>query len=170
MNIVWHHHHIVPRHMGGTDDPSNILKCNVAMHAFLHKCLWEEHGLIEDKLAWHGLAGLIDKQQIVDTLNRLPKSDEHKKKLSLARLGKEPWNKGKTGISEETRLKLRLAKLNKPGNRKGCVCSEEQKRRMSAAKKGCVGHNKGRKFSEETKEKMRIAALKRYAKIRGSSS
>ena len=52
-----HKHHIIPRHAGGTDDPSNLIKVNVAMHAFLHKQLWEDNGFIEDKLAWLGLSG-----------------------------------------------------------------------------------------------------------------
>ncbi len=59
MSIVWHRHHIVPRHMGGGDEPSNLVKVNVAMHAFLHKCLWEEHGFIEDFIAWKCLSGQI---------------------------------------------------------------------------------------------------------------
>ena len=35
--IKWHKHHLIPRHAGGSDDPSNLLKCNVAMPAFLHQ-------------------------------------------------------------------------------------------------------------------------------------
>jgi NUMOD3 motif len=41
--------------------------------------------------------------------------DSNRKSLK----GVIPWNKGKKGISEETRQKLRLAKLGKPGNRRG---------------------------------------------------
>ena len=49
--ITWHKHHIIPKHAGGTDDPSNLLKCNVAMHAFMHEQRYREVGDLEDKLA-----------------------------------------------------------------------------------------------------------------------
>ena len=42
-----------------------------------------------------------------------PKSLEHRANLSLARMGKAPWNKGKT-FSAETRIKMSNAKLGKP--------------------------------------------------------
>ena len=50
-NITWHRHHIVPKHAGGTDDPSNLLKCNVAMHAFMHEQRYRELGDKYDKYA-----------------------------------------------------------------------------------------------------------------------
>ena len=49
--ITWHKHHIVPRHAGGSDDPSNLLKCNPAMHAFMHEQRYRETGDLNDKLA-----------------------------------------------------------------------------------------------------------------------
>lgn len=83
---IYHVHHIIPRHMDGTDDPSNLIKLTVEEHALAHKKLWEEHGRWEDKLAWQGLAGLIDREELI------------KQKLSYA--GKKgntlhPGNKGK---------------------------------------------------------------------------
>ena len=33
--------------------------------------------------------------------------------------GTSPWNKGVIGISDDTREKMRVAKLGKPGNRLG---------------------------------------------------
>ena len=52
-----HIHHIIPRHMGGTDDPSNLVELTVAEHAQAHKELYEQHGKHEDKLAWLMLSG-----------------------------------------------------------------------------------------------------------------
>jgi hypothetical protein len=57
--IVYHNHRIVPGHLGGTYERSNVLRCNIAMHAFLHKCLWEQHGRIEDFRAWTMLTSHI---------------------------------------------------------------------------------------------------------------
>lgn len=82
--ILWHRHHLVPKHMGGTDHADNVVRVNTAMHAFLHKCLWEEYGCIEDKLAWLGLSGKIGKDEILQELSKQPKSEETKKKMKVS--------------------------------------------------------------------------------------
>lgn len=56
---IYHNHHIVPRHMGGTDDPENLIKLTVSDHALAHKSLYELHGKIEDFIAWKALSGQI---------------------------------------------------------------------------------------------------------------
>lgn len=56
---IYHTHHIIPRHMGGTDDPSNLIKITVEEHAQSHKKLYEDHGKIEDFIAWKALSGQI---------------------------------------------------------------------------------------------------------------
>lgn len=67
---IYHKHHIIPRHMGGTDDPSNIIKLTVAEHAEAHKRLYEKYGKVEDKWAWKGLEGLIEKKDISSEIGR----------------------------------------------------------------------------------------------------
>src|SRR5882672_3641697 len=69
--IIWHRHHIKPKHMGGTDEPSNILKCNVAMHAFLHKLLYDKYGYEEDRIAWLGLTGQASKIEMIHLIHKL---------------------------------------------------------------------------------------------------
>ena len=91
MTIYYHNHHIIPRHMNGTDDPSNLIKVNVAMHAFLHKLLWEEHSNQYDYIAWKCLSGQITNEEA----NRLANVHYH--------IGRDPWNKGKKGIQQSTR-------------------------------------------------------------------
>lgn len=56
---IYHTHHIIPKHMGGTDDPENLVKVTVKKHAQLHKQLWEDLGNWQDKVAWLALEGLI---------------------------------------------------------------------------------------------------------------
>ena len=67
---IYHNHHIIPRHMGGTDDPSNLVRLTVEEHALAHKKLYEEHGRHEDWLAWKGLEGFIGKEEIHAELSR----------------------------------------------------------------------------------------------------
>ncbi len=56
--ITWHYHHLVPLHEGGSNAKSNLLKCNIAMHAFLHLLRYQETKKWQDKLAYEGLLGL----------------------------------------------------------------------------------------------------------------
>ena len=55
--MEWHRHHIVPKHAGGTDDPTNILKCNRPMHIMLHWIRWLEEGSHHDYNASRLLMG-----------------------------------------------------------------------------------------------------------------
>ena len=54
-----HKHHIIPKHMGGNDEPENLVELSIEEHAEAHKKLYEEHGLWQDLIAWKGLAGLL---------------------------------------------------------------------------------------------------------------
>jgi len=73
---IYHRHHIIPRYMGGTDDPSNLVKLTVKEHAAAHKKLWEEYGDIRDKLAWQGLLGIVSKEEIVSKLTNNAKGSK----------------------------------------------------------------------------------------------
>ena len=95
---VTHMHHIVPNHMGGTDDASNIVELSIAEHAEAHRKLHEEHGKNEDYIAWKALSGQIGKEEILYERARLGgyNSDgmlgkkhtiETKNKMSDARMG-----------------------------------------------------------------------------------
>jgi hypothetical protein len=53
-----HKHHIIPRYMGGTDDPSNLVELTVEQHAEAHRLLYEQYGNWQDYVAWQGLAKL----------------------------------------------------------------------------------------------------------------
>jgi HNH endonuclease len=55
----YHIHHIIPKHMGGSNDPSNLIKLTVKDHAEAHRQLWETYKKEEDKIAWRMLSGQI---------------------------------------------------------------------------------------------------------------
>ena len=133
---IYHIHHIVPRHMGGTDDPSNLIKLTVEEHAEAHRLLWEEHGNEYDLIAWRCLKGIINgeeaRREAVSVATKgKPKSEEHRKKISESR--KKDW-----ATNDTLRAKLsERSKGNDYGKFKaGWVPSDETKRRMSAGKKG----------------------------------
>lgn len=63
--MITHLHHIVPRHVGGSDDPSNLVRLSIAEHAEAHRCLFEEFGRQEDRLAWLALSGMLGQEEIV---------------------------------------------------------------------------------------------------------
>jgi len=65
---IYHNHHIIPQYMGGTDDPSNLIKLTIEEHAQAHRDLYEKHGDCRDKLAYQGLEGLIGKDDILFAL------------------------------------------------------------------------------------------------------
>ena len=109
---IYHMHHIVPKHAGGTDDPSNLVRLTVEEHAEAHKQLYEQHGREEDRIAWLGLSGQIGKEE-------------------AWRLAHAAANVGKKH-SKETREKRRQSMFGKNTGPK----SDETKRKLSAALKG----------------------------------
>ena len=114
--IRWHFHHIIPVHMGGTNNPSNLIKVNTAMHAFLHKCLWEEYDNHYDYIAWKCLSSQITNEEanIMATKHA---------------------NRGNT---------YRKGRPGTPSTRKGVPRSEEDKRKISeGTKRAMVGTNCG---------------------------
>ena len=45
---IYHNHHIIPKHAGGTDAPENIVRLTRLEHSQAHYDLWLEHGKSED--------------------------------------------------------------------------------------------------------------------------
>jgi hypothetical protein len=148
--MIMHKHHLIPRHAGGTDDKSNIIKVNIAMHAFLHKMLYEEHGRWQDEVAYKNLAGVISNQDAIQE----------------ARIKANIGNKHREGKSKSLEEREKIS-----NSLKGYKRSEESKKKQSQTISGrtlpqeqvakIAAKNTGKKRSEETKEKMRQAWLRR---------
>lgn len=60
-----HKHHVVPVHAGGSNDKSNIVSLTIIEHAAAHFWLWLRYRRFEDRVAWQGLSGMIDKQEAI---------------------------------------------------------------------------------------------------------
>ena len=112
--------------MGGTDDPSNLIKVNTKMHAFLHWQLYKEHGLKEDFLACAGLLGLIGKDAILKEVCSL----KGKKNPMYGKYGKDHPKYGKKH-SKEVREKQSKALS-------GRVFSDEHLEKIAKTKKGAA--------------------------------
>ena len=173
-----HKHHIVPRHMGGSDDPSNLIELTVEEHADAHRKLWEQYSNIKDYCAWKGLSGQIGKEEIVrllmDPTGRVH-TEETKQKMSEA-------HKGKPKHTEESKEKLRQfrtgmklseehkAKISKSleGNTYmvGKKLSDETKKKISEAGKGNTNASKNPTVSEEEREKRSEASKERWRQYR----
>lgn len=62
-----HNHHLLPKHLGGSDDSSNIVKdISVTRHAMFHYANWQLWGSKGDFIAYKALAGVIGKEEIVE--------------------------------------------------------------------------------------------------------
>ena len=94
---IYHTHHIVPRHMGGTDDTSNLVKLNIEQHAEAHRQLYEQYGHWQDRLAWKALSGQLGKEDIIKQKlieagkksKRIgPLKQSHRDNISKAKKGK----------------------------------------------------------------------------------
>ena len=55
--MIYHWHHIVPKHAGGTDDPDNLVRVTIEEHAELHLARYLEHGEWGDYIAAMTLSG-----------------------------------------------------------------------------------------------------------------
>lgn len=94
-----HRHHIIPKHMGGTNDPENLISLTTAEHAQAHQELYEKYGKMEDYLAWKGLSGIVGKEEIIRIL-----MSENGKKVG-SRMLTEKKGIFREGILEEEKYK-----------------------------------------------------------------
>jgi hypothetical protein len=155
--LIYHQHHIVPKHAGGTDDPSNLIKLTIEEHAEAHRILWEQHGRIEDKLAWLMLAGKTDEAETArielarETQNRRWSIPEARQKQS-ERMKGNSYGVGREWVpTVETKGRISAAQKERykqnPHLRIRSLHTEETKRKISESKKGT-------RLTEETKQKI----------------
>ena len=148
-----HTHHIIPRHAGGSDDPSNLVELTTEQHAVAHKKLFFIYGRWQDEMAYLALSGQIGKEET----NRRAQREGYKDWLNSGgrELLKQSSSKRKYKMSEATKQKIREAaqkQVRKP-------CSEATKEKIRQARKKQVMSPR----SEETKEKIRQSLLRRKA-------
>lgn len=139
-----HKHHIIPRHMGGSDDPTNLIEVSVEEHAELHLSLYLEHGKTEDWVASQCLSGQM---KHYDATIQIIKESARETCRKRNAENNPMWNPDAVAKS-----------------RAGCKkwWDENPDKKLEVAER-MRKTNKGRKRSPETKAKMAEAARKRWA-------
>jgi hypothetical protein len=158
--MVKHKHHIVPKHMGGSDEPLNIVELTVEEHAEAHRKLYEEFGYLQDKLAWQGLLGLISTADIVHTLQsegmKGPKNPMYGKPApnrGIKRPGVGGRKKGTKWSDEERQKKISLRQSDEFQEKMKKVYSDpERNKKISEAQKGRIGTSRGKKWYNNGQE------------------
>ena len=113
-----HKHHIIPKHRGGTNDPSNLVEISLTQHAMFHFCEWQLHGKRADYVAWKRLVGNLNDEELVHQKLIMggEKGGRKTKELGL----------GIFALSKEERSKI-SKKVGKIGGKKGGVSRSEKK-------------------------------------------
>ena len=127
--MITHKHHIIPKHIGGTDDPSNLIELTIPEHAEAHRKLYEEYGRWQDKIAWKTLS------------DSLSFAEATKQAQIMANSGK------KTGRRLEATLENRLKASDAW---RGSFHTEESKKRMSKSNKEYWSKIKDRPWQKKT--------------------
>ena len=162
--IYTHKHHIIPRHAGGSNDPSNLKELTTEEHALAHKKLFFIYGRWQDELAYLALEGQIGKEEATKTAREKGYynwlNNGGNKLIGHNKGGRSGRGKG-WKMSEEEKQVLReyaQKQVRKP-------CSEATKEKLRQARKRQVIIR-----SEETKKKMSITQKEVWRRRKSSIS
>lgn len=143
--MIKHRHHIIPRHVGGTDDPSNLVELTVEEHAREHYILWNQHGRWQDKVAWQALSGMVDKTEVIhrvlsESNKRSWKDPTYRKIRSeiISKRNKKLWT---DPVYRKTQIE-NLLKMQSTGILAAQTKKARQKRKDTLK---AIEHNKGSK-------------------------
>jgi hypothetical protein len=158
--MVKHKHHIIPRHMGGTNDRSNLIELTVEEHAEAHRLLYKQHGLLQDKLAWLGLQGLISGAEILHTLqpegmkgSKNPMYGKPAPRRGVKRPGIGGRKKGTKWSEAERALQQSLRDTDNFKSKMAAVYSNSDRNsKISKNSKGKIGAARGKKWYNNGKE------------------
>jgi len=153
MNI-YHKHHIVPRHMGGTDDPSNLIELTVEEHAEAHRKLYEQFGKEEDRIAYLGLFGQASKPELMRLASKLGRAKTDKvleekygtdwRSIHAKNSSAKAVEKYKQLYKNDINFKKKILNAQKKAVSAALTVESREKRKTTFAK---IGHQQGKKNS-----------------------
>jgi hypothetical protein len=149
-----HIHHIIPKHMGGTDDLSNLIELTVKEHAEAHRLLYEQHGHWQDYCAWQALSGRLGQEEIL------------RMKQGMANKGKKRSPDTIAKMKESCRLRTERQRADGTLERANKKRSESHTGKKKSAEHiaNWSSSRKGHNVSEETREKIRKTLAESRAK------
>lgn len=169
-------HHIVPKCMGGTNNPDNIVPLTAREHFICHwlltKMVVDAHYSYKMK---HALGRFVQssslqkrntssrhyeiaRKAISDARKGRKHTAESREKMSISRKGKPSRNKGRTGWFKQTpEAKQRISAANKGktfAERFGEEGAKTAIEKMKSSKRGKPSGMLGKKHSQETIQKL----------------
>lgn len=131
-------HHIIPKHEGGTDDPSNLVKLPRKLHQEVHYRRWLVYENISDLYAFQLLGGNLSDEELSkiyeDQVKRCKRDQE---KLTTARLKSDKWKQSHQSEEYRERKREQSILLNKLGK----INSEKSSKLISERKKSVKNYN-----------------------------
>lgn len=168
--VLTHKHHIIPRHMGGTDDPSNLIELSIPEHAEAHRILYETYGKLEDLIAWRMLSGRKEEGEAARLELSKIRHREHfanpeNREIASIRGKKNRQAQIESGETDITREKRRVALRNRRqtgehfGIKNTKLARENYDRNKDVISLGRKNSQKWRESvsSEETRKKKSVA-------------
>jgi hypothetical protein len=153
-NSMKHIHHILPKYLGGTDDPSNLVELTVEEHAEAHRILYEQHGNWQDYCAWQALSGRIGQEEALRMAQGMANKGKKRSPETIAKM------------KEACRLRTERQRLDgtlEKANAKRAASMKGKKKSAEHLENWAVSR-KGHSVSEETRNKIRASLAKTRAK------
>lgn len=171
-------HHIIPKCMGGSDDPSNLVKLTPEEHYVAHQLLAKQysdnrkllyaaammsvdrhgHRVNNKRYGWikRRICEMGVSEEVKEKLRGRKLSPEHARKIQEAKIGRTISDQGKENIRKSKTGEKNPMFGKDPWNKEKSW-SEESKRKMSESSKGFT-------HTDESKEKLRIKAKAAWAR------
>lgn len=131
-------HHIVPKHEGGTDEPSNLIKLPRKLHQEVHYRRWLIYENLSDLYAFQLLGGNLTDEELSKIYeDQVGRCKRDKEKLTTARLKSEKWRQSHQSDEYKKRKRDQSILLNKLGK----INSKESSKLISERKKSLKNYN-----------------------------
>jgi hypothetical protein len=176
-DMYYENHHIKPKSLGGNNDKDNLVLLTPREHFICHlllakitldsdriKMIYALRRLANSNIVLNSRQYDVVRNLHISVLKSIPKSEEHKKKISEANKGRkltrEHREKLRKPKTEEHKDKLRKPKLNSE-NMGRYERTEETRRKMSESHIGLQFGEKNPMFGKKHTEEVKLAHSER---------